>query len=397
MHCSFCSFFIFLLLCLRLSAEPLSVSVGAEAALLVNADTGAVLYEKNADALYYPASLTKIATATYALKMAGDKMDVMIAAEQDSIASISDEAKRRSKYTLPSHWLETGASHIGIKKGEELSFRDLMYGMMIASGDDASNVIAAYVGGTIPKFMDQLNAYVKDIGCAQTHFTNPHGLHHPKLQTNAKDMALLTREAMKNPTFCEIVATKRYTRPKTNKQAASILVQTNRLLTSGKNHYAHAIGVKTGFHSLAQHNLVAAARKNDRTLIAVLLKTKERADMFKDATKLFEAAFNQQKVERVLLKAGPQAFILEHEEASEPITTVLAEDIKVSYYPAEEPKVKCLLVWDQVKLPIAKDQRVGELRIMLNQDQLYQTVPLFAEHDVSATWMSRLRHFFQRT
>lgn len=387
------------LLCIsfHVFGEPLNVSVVADAALLVNAETGAILYEKKANELYYPASLTKIATAAYALKMAGDKMDVMIAAEQDSIASISDEAKRRSNYTLPSHWLETGASHIGIKKGEELSLRDLMYGMMIASGDDASNVIASYVGGSIPKFMDQLNAYVKELGCQNTHFTNPHGLHHPKLQTTAKDLFILTREAMKDPTFCQIVATRRYTRPKTNKQASTILVQTNRLLTNGKLHYSHAIGVKTGFHSFAQHNLVAAARQNDRTLIAVLLKTKERSDMFKDAAKLFEAAFNQQQVERVLLKAGPQKFTLELEDAAEPISTFLQDDIKLSYYPAEEPNVKCLLVWDEVKPPIAKNQKVGELRIVLDEERLYKSVPLLAEQDVNANWSTRILRFFQRT
>lgn len=153
-----------------LIAEPLALSVNAESALLINADTGAVLYEKNADTLRYPASVTKVATGLFALKMAGNNMDVKIAAEQDAIGSVTEEAHRRSNYTLPNYWLIPSASHIGIKKGEELSFRDLMYGLMVASGDDAANVIAMHVSGTVPDFMTALNAYLKEIGCKKRPF-----------------------------------------------------------------------------------------------------------------------------------------------------------------------------------------------------------------------------------
>lgn len=373
-------------------AQKLALSVQAESAILMNADTGAILYEKQAHAPHYPASITKIATALYALQSVSDKFDVMIAADQDCIGTVTEEAKRRSNYTMPAYLLIPDGSHIGIKKGELLSLRDLFYGMMLASGDDAANVIAKFAGGTIPEFMDGLNAYIKSLGCQESAFYNPHGLHHPKQQTTAYDMAILAREALKNPVFREIVSTVRYTRPKTNKQEPTMLVQTNRLLRTGTYYYSKAIGVKTGYYSLAGSTLVAAAKDGDRTLIAVLLKVNERKDMFIDAKKMFEAAFSQPKVQKVLLKKGPQKFVLDLPGARQHVSTYINEDMTLDYYPAEEPKVKCMLHWDKdIKLPIKKDQRVGELLLQDDHGQALKKAVLFAQASVKATWFSSFK------
>lgn len=388
---------LFLVLTQSLSAkaEKIALSVNAEAAILMNADTGVILYEKNIHALHYPASTLKIATALYALQTVADKMDVMIAADQDCIGTVKEDAIRKSNYTLPPHLLIPDGSHIGIKRGEILSLQDLFYGMMVASGDDAANVIAKYTGGTIPAFMQGMNGYLKQLGCHSTIFFNPHGLHHPKQKTTAYDLAILTREALKNPLFCEMVATIRYTRPKTNKQEPSILVQTNRLLRSGPFFYPKAIGVKTGYYSLAGHNLVAAAKDGDRTLIAVVLKANERKDIFIDTKKMFEAAFSQPKVQRVLLHKGVQKFDLELSGGAKPISSYITDDITVEYYPAEEPAIKCLLVWDKnVKLPVAKDQLVGEIVMKLENGTILRKIPLYAVEDVNATWTHQLKSLF---
>lgn len=378
-------------------AEPLRVTVNAESALLINADTGAILYEKKANVLRYPASVTKVATGLYALEKAGDNLDVMITAEQDAIGSCTEEARRRSNYTLPSYWLVPGASHIGIKKGEELSLRTLMYGLMLASGDDAANVIAQHTSGTIPKFMDDLNAYLKGLGCKHTVFYNPHGLHHPKHQTTAHDIAIIMRHALKNPTLVEMMSTVQYKRPTTNKQESTVMVQTNRMLRKGKAYYAKTIGGKTGYYSQAGHSLAVAARDGDRTLIAVLLKCKEREDIFRDATALFEAAFNQSKMHRVLVSAGPQKFSYAVPGASSALQTYIKEDVSIDYYPAEEPKVKCLLCWDKVSPPIAQDQRVGELRVEAAEGRLVKAVPLYAKEAVSATWLCSIKKLFKKS
>lgn len=371
-----------------LRCEPLKMVVEGEAAILVNADTGAILFEKNAHSLRSPASITKVATALYLLKTKSDELDTMVSADQESLVSISQESKRKSKYTLPGYWHEPDGTHIGIKKDEELKLIDLLGGMLICSGNDAANVIAQYVGGgKIPVFMDQLNHYLKEeLGCRQTHFCNPHGLYHPDHQTTAYDLSIITREALKHPVFCEIVSQTRFMRPKTNKQPATTLLQGNRLLRPGKYYYAKAIGVKTGYVAKAKHTFIAAARSQNRTLIAVLLGYKERNQMFLEAVKLFEAAFNQPKVHHVYLKAGLQKFSLPMIKAKKPLETYLAEDLSFDYYPAENPGAKCLLYWESLEFPIRENQKVGEVRLVSVDGTVLKINPLFAKEDVTLKW-----------
>lgn len=369
-----------------LMAEPLKFDIKGESAILMNADNGTILFDYQAFTPRYPASTTKVASALYALKLSGTELDKDIVAEQDSLATLSQEAKRKSNYTSPAYWLEPDGMHIGIKKGEILPLRVLLQGMLIPSGNDAANVIAQALGPTIPTFMEGLNAYLKEIGCKGTHFCNPHGLHDPKHQSTAYDLALITREALKQPIFCEIVAQTRFSRPKTNKQAAATFLQTNRLLRPGKFHYAKAIGVKTGYHAKAKKTFIGAARADGRTLIVVLLGYQDRNAIFEDAIKLFEAAFNQPKVQRMFLKGGPQNFKLEVPKASNPIQTHLEEPLSLEYYPAEDPQAKCLLYWQQLSLPVLKDQQVGHLQLVSAKGDILKQVPLLSIEEVSLAW-----------
>ena len=384
--------------CLGLNSaisSPLPLTVSAESAIMINADTGAVLYEKKPHAKLFPASITKIATAAYALQLRGQDLTELMSADQDCIGSVTEEAKQRANYSLPSYWLVTDCSHIGIKKGETLTLKDLLYGMMVASADDASNVVAQKLGnGSIPHFMENLNEYVKSLGCKDTYFNNPHGLHHPKHVTTAYDMALITKQALKNPQFREMVSTSRYTRPKTNKQESTILVQTNKLLRAGEYYYPRAIGVKTGRTSKAGNTFVAAATEGDRTLIAVLMNVKDRKDIFKDAIRLFDAAFNQLKIEKTVIQAGSQRHSFELEGAEKLVQTYTVEDVTIAYYPAEEPKIKAFLQWDKLELPIKKGERVGELQLKAEDDSVMKAVPLFANENVDGQWSFRIKQFF---
>lgn len=369
-----------------LTAEPLKFEIKGKAAILMNAQSGAILFEHHANISHYPASTTKIATALYALNLKGEDLDISIVAEQDSLASLSQKAKRESNYTLPSYWLEPDGSHIGIRKGEIFTLRDLLKGLMITSGNDAANVIAQALGPTIPKFMKGLNAYLEEIGCCHTKYCNPHGLHDPNHQTTAYDLALITREALKNPIFCDIVSQVRFIRPKTNLQAATALLQTNRLIRPGKFYYSKAIGVKTGYHAKAKHTFVGAAQSDGRTLIVVLLGYDERNAIFEDAVKLFEVAFNQPKVQRLFLKAGPQDFQLQIPKANHPLKTYLKESLSLDYYPSEDPKVKCFLCWKPLSLPILKDQQVGELQLVSAEGVIFKQISLFSVEDVKIGW-----------
>lgn len=370
---------------------PLQVEVNAESALLINADTGSVLYEKNSHAVLPPASITKVATALYALKLKKGQLEEPVTASGDAIGTVTVEAKRKSNYTVSPWWLEPGSAHIGIKKGEVLKFKDLLYGMMLASGDDASNVIAEWAGsGSIPAFMKGLNDYVKGLGCKNSCFMNPHGLYHPDHKTCCYDMALIMREALKDPEFRKVIKTVTYTRPKTNKQEANTLVQTNRLLRPGPFYYSKTIGGKTGYIQAAQNTFVVAAKDKERTLIAVLMKDKERADLWRDSIKLFEAAFNQAMVEKVFLRKGAQKFTVKKDNFREPLETYTKDDLAISYYPAEEPKAKGLIFWDNLKAPIQKDEKVGEFRIVDDKNQMLKSVPLYALKTVKASWFDSL-------
>jgi len=369
----------------------LELEVNAESAIVMNADTGAILYEKNSHKQQFPASITKVATALYALLVKGDQLDRLITADAESIASVSEAAIRRSNYTLPSYYIEQGSCHMGIKKDEELKFSDLFYGMMLPSANDAANVIAGFVSGSIPLFMKELNDYLKTIGCKNSKFCNPHGLHHPEHVTTAYDMALMTKEALKEPFFKEVVKTVRFTRPKTNKQEPTTLMQYNKLLKkNGKYYYDKAIGVKTGHTSIALNTFVGAASDGERTLIVVLLKTKERNDIFVDAIHVFEKAFNESKVEKTLLTPGKQKFVFHHKNSSQPIETYAVKEVKIQYYPSEEPKIKSFLSWDLLELPITRGQRVGEIIIQNESTHSREVVTLFAENDLSSGWFSWL-------
>lgn len=359
-----------------------AINTEADSFILINAETGNILYEKNPKKPVYPASLTKIATCLYALQNQENDLDKVITAERESVATLNETEVKRSNYTLPPHYLNTGMSHIGIKVGEQLKFQDLLYGMMLASGGDACNVIAQSVSGTIPKFIEEMNLYLAEIGCVNTRFLNAHGYHHPEHKTTASDLALITQEAMKSPAFRKVVKTVNYQRPATNKQAASILTQTNRLLKKGKFYYPHAIGVKTGYTSQAKHCLVAAAENNDRKLIAVILGHPDRDEMFLEARKFFENAFKEKKIKRTLLSKGPQKATLQLQGASSPVKTYTEEDIAISYYPSEEPLLKCYLFWDSLELPIEKGARVGEMHLKDRNDEIAYRVTLFSQEPV---------------
>ncbi len=363
---------------LSLQGEPLSFNVRGESALLMNADTGHILFKHQEDVRYYPASTTKIATALFALKIAGDRLDMEIVAEQESLVSLSEAIKKKNQYKSPSYYLEPDGMHIGIKKGEILTLKALLQGTLIASGNDAANVVAQALGPSIPTFMSQLNAYLKEIGCQKTHFCNPHGLHDPSHETTAFDLAVMAKEALKHPVFKEIVSQSRFLRPKTNKQAAATFLQTNRLLRPGKFYYSKAIGVKTGWHSKANKTFVGAAQNKDRTLIAVLMGYKNSDLVFEDAIQLFEKAFNQPKISKVFLKGGVQTFSLELDQANAPLKTYLEKPLSLEFFPAEDPQPKCLLYWKSLSVPIQKDSQVGEIQLISSKGELLKSVPLLA-------------------
>lgn len=371
---------IIALLPFPLFGQPLDVKVECPAAILINGKTGAVLFEKGAREARYPASLTKIATCVFALKQCKDQLTVPVEAVQDCIGAVSENDKRKSGYKKhPPHWLVFDGCHIGIKRGEILSLNDLLHGMMIASADDASNIIAHHLGGSVPNFMEKLNQEMVSWGCKDSLFLNPHGLHHPDHKASAYDIALMAKEGMKDPLFRKMVSTVTHTRPKTNKQEATPLVQTNRLLKKGPHKYEHALGIKTGYTSDAGYCLASAAEKGDRFLIAVVMGAKENSHRYQDTKALFEAAFQEAKVTKTLLQTGPQEIRINNEKLGK-IHTVTKEPLQLTYYPSEEVDLKLKLHLNELGPKTAPGDVVGTLCAVDLDGVNYGSIPLYISH-----------------
>jgi serine-type D-Ala-D-Ala carboxypeptidase (penicillin-binding protein 5/6) len=369
-------------------ALTMQQNITAESAILINAKSGRVLYEKQANILSYPASTTKIATALFALACKPNAFQELVTVQPSALRCVSNAEKRQKNWTkYPSYVLQSDASIAGIKPNEVLTYKDLLYGLLLASGDDSSNVIAQYLAnGSIETFMDSLNRFLKKLGCQNTHFNNPHGLHNPDHATTAVDMALIAKYALQNKVFREIVKTVSYEQGATNLQPKVTFYQSNKLLRKGPYYYEYAIGVKTGYTECGGNTLVAAAEKDGRTLIAVLFHCKSRGDSFKEAKALFEGAFQEKRIEKNYLGVGKQAFALDIDGAKNSLTTFTKEPLALSYYLSEAPQIKCELVWDERTLPIQAGQKVGMLRLVDN-NEVYAEAALYAQVKVEETWL----------
>ncbi len=367
-----------------LNGAVLSVETSASTAFLINAENGNVLFAKNAEEPLYPASTTKIATAMYAIFLKSSSLDQIVTISYDSVASVPIAVRRSGKH--PSYRLEFGGTHMGLKVGEQMSLRTLLYGLMLLSGNDAANMIAETVSGSIPQFMEELNVFLHKIGCSNTQFKNPHGLPDSEHITTAKDLARMAQVAMTNSTFKEIVSSTKYLRPQTSKQPETPMVQRNALLKPGNKHYyPYATGVKTGYTIQAGHTIVSSAKKDDRSLIAVVCHKEGSDQRYRSVIQLFEMAFQEVKKNRTLFSAAHDLFQQKVDGAKEIVKAVLAEDLVVSFYPSEEKKFYSQIQWKKLSLPIEKGEFVGEVMIFDDREILERSMPLFAQKAVEPT------------
>lgn len=248
----------------------------AQSAILINQDTGEVLFEKNADTRMNPASTTKIMTALLALEY-GD---------MNSVVTIPDEAAD----------IPDDSSKVPVTVGEEMTFIDLLYGFMLKSGNDAGNAIAVLIAGSVDAFVDMMNDRAAQLGCTGTHFVNAHGYTAEGHYTTARDMALITQEAMKYSTFRKIVSSSQYTMGQSSLRDELVIQNSNALVVYGSEYrYRYATGVKTGTTSAAGQCLVGSATKDDINLISVVFKSTVAFPHAKwqDTTRLMEYGFAQ--------------------------------------------------------------------------------------------------------
>ncbi len=383
-------FFAFVFLAYSLSAkESLEISILSPHGLLMNAETGSILFEKRAYDPVYPASTTKIATVLYVLKHASDHLEDICISSHESLKTASEQTKKRLK--LPSYTLESDGSSIDLQSHEAIVLTDLLRGALISSGNDACNVLAEHLAGDIPTFVTKVNDMALSLGCLTTHFTNPHGLFDEEHITSAYDMALLTKEALQYPLFREMIRSTSFYRPQTNLQGKTVYPQTNQLLQpESKYYYPKAIGVKTGYTRLAKHNLIAAATNGERFLIAVLHQSPSSPARYEDALRLFEAGFSEKKKERLLFKQEETSFLKKLPKTNYPLKAELKEDVFISFYPSEEPVIHVELVWEPPSFPIEKDAPVGSLLVLNEKNQKILRATLHAQESVQKLWSYRL-------
>lgn len=228
-----------------LAPRAFAVSVSAESAVLIEAESGKIIYAKDENTRRGMASTTKIMTAIVAIE--NMPLDTVV--------------------TVPAQAAGVEGSSVYLKSGEKITLENLLYALMLQSANDAAAAIAYAVGGSIEGFADMMNAKAEELGLHDTHFENPHGLDGEAHYTTAYELALIAAYALKNETFARIVSTEKMNIPANGEIPARFLVNHNRLLRT----YDDVIGVKTGFTKRCGRTLVSAARRDGVTLVCVTL------------------------------------------------------------------------------------------------------------------------------
>ncbi len=252
----------------------------SSSAVAIDSETGAILFSKDKDKKVYPASTTKIITAILAIENLDLETPVT--------------ASREALYSVP-----LGSSSIYLKVGETMSVKNLLYGLLIQSGNDAGNVLAEAVAPDIDTFVEMMNEKAKQIGCTNTHFTNTHGFHDDNHYTTASDMAKMMQYCLQNEEFKKIISTKTYTINETNKTLQKrVMTSTNKMFNKKYEdmYYEYIIGGKTGFTDEAQGTFVGYLKKDDKSIIVSVFDGPQDIDgneaRFIDTKKLSEYIFD---------------------------------------------------------------------------------------------------------
>lgn len=257
------------------------VKVSAESAILMDVQSGTILYSKNIDKKQYPASITKIMTA-------------LIAIENSTLSETVTYSRKAVNN------LESGASNIGLVPGEKLTMEQSLHAILLWSANEACNGVAEHIAGSLEKFVEMMNEKAKSLGCTGTHFANANGLWQKDHYTTAHDMALIAREAYKNPTFAKITGTKRYNIGKTNKtKETRYLCNHHGMLypyKTSKYLYDYCVGGKTGYTLKCKYTLVTYAKKGNMTLVSVVMRVPNGSSVepneYTDSTKLLNYGFS---------------------------------------------------------------------------------------------------------
>ncbi len=371
-----CIFLMMIFICivpLHSNATETNLNIYAPACILMESSTGKILYSKNANAKMYPASTTKVMTAILTL----EKCNL------NDIVTVSHDAV----FNVPSTY-----SHASLREGEQLTVEQLLYVLLIPSANDAAFALAEHIGGSVENFATMMNEKAVELGCKNTHFVNPNGIHDENHYSTAYDLALMGQYAMKNAIFRKIVSTTTYNLPTTNKydKEDRIFATTNELLKSpsSSTYYKYATGAKTGYTDAAKNCIIATASKDSTDLIVVILhdeKTDEGLNTrAADCKTLFEYGFNNfslrtistsDSIEQTITVSGAT-------EETKKLDLITTEDVS-AYLPNEfdtSSIEKNITLNTDITAPITKGSVIGQITYTANGETY--TADLVASHDV---------------
>lgn len=335
--------------------EAFDLKLTAQSAILIEASTGRVIWEKDADVRHYPASMTKMMTGILALEKLPPKADVVISPN----AAATEDCP------------------LEIVAGECLSADNIITGMLMESDNGAAVAIAEAVDGSVSQFVQRMNERAQEIGMSNTHFVNPNGLTEANHYSTARDMAKLARFAMNNKKFREIVSTKNqvihWEVPARQQKLAE---NTNKLLAN----YNGMNGIKTGWTKAAGGCLAASARRNGVELIAIVMQTPGPDDRFADASKLLDYGFKQVKMVKGIAKDRVSRKLWVRGGTSASVMAHPAEDINYPLINGEDPK-HYTLSYDVPKViaaPLKDGETVGRIIIKYDNKEV-GSVPMISE------------------
>ena len=360
------------------AAEKISISSGA--GLLIERSSDRILFEKNAYKKMYPASTTKILTAIVVL-------------ENTNLTDTATVSKNALE-TIPNGYVTCN-----LQIGEELSIKDLMYALMVKSANDAAVVLAEHVGGSVEGFSDMMNEKAKEIGCKNTHFVNPNGIHNNNHYTTAYDLYLMADYALSfehTNEFREFVSKTSYTLPATNMYPAEdrSFTTTNELIKINNNdridnyYYKNALGIKTGHTSQAGYCLVSSSNRDDLEFISVILDggfdSKGLSERYTETIKLFDFGYDNFTLTKIK-EANNIIDTITVEKATKETATLnllIKDEITVindkdTDIDAIEPEIT---LNENIIAPISKGEVLGTIKYTV--DDIEYTSELLAEHDV---------------
>lgn len=354
---------IAILLCTYGVSYGENLDLSGEAAILIDYDTKAILYEKNINQQLYPASTTKMITAILAIERGN--LDDIITVDQEVVDL-------------------TKGSHIALEPGEELTLKELLYALLIPSANDAALAIGKYISGSVDGFVQLMNEKAKEIGATNTNFSNPNGLHVDTHVSTAHDLAMIAQYAMHNETFRHYVNTVTYTIEPTNKKTEPrYLKNTNKLLFSNEKidldgkaipaKYEYASGVKTGYTSQAQNCLVSFAEKDGQRLIAVVMKSNGNY-VYSDSHKLLNFGFENYRNSTI----GYANEFIDNVKVSKGLQPMVAGILdKTLVYPilnGDTSKIERKISLDEsLEAPIKKGDVLGKVEYLIEGESIGQS------------------------